>query len=163
MENSFSSSRKTPPKHILCVGSVVTKGEQVLLVRQAQGHPLEGQWSVPWGFVDEDEFPDVAACRETLEESSIEAEILGLIGIQELHDRGWIAIVFHCRYIQGIPTPDCNGETDRARFFSLEEINVFEEPIEPWCEWIVRRVLEGNHVVIPLETKNPYDPLKSFL
>ena len=163
MEDSTSDSHKSPPKHIMCVGAVVSKDDQVLLVRQAKGHPLEGQWSIPWGYVDEDEFPDVAACRETLEESGVEAEILGLIGIQELHDQGWVAIVFHCRYVQGAPSADHNGETDRAGFFSLDEIDLFEDPIEPWCEWIARRVLEGKHIVIPMDADNPYTPLKSFL
>jgi ADP-ribose pyrophosphatase YjhB (NUDIX family) len=149
--------------HIICVGAVVTKDDQVLLVRQAKGHPLEGQWSIPWGYVDEDEFPDVAVYRETLEESDVEVEILGLIGIQELHDQGWIAIAFLCKYVQGSPTADHNGETDRAGFFSLDEIDKLGEPIEPWCEWIVRRVLEGKHIVIPMEIDNPYAPLKSFL
>lgn len=163
MAGTYTTSHRSPPRHVICAGAVVTKGDQVLLVRQAQGHPLEGQWSIPWGFVDEDEFPDAAARRETLEESGVEAEIIGLIGIQELHGQGWIAIVFHCKHIQGAPTADREGETDRAGFFSLEEIDMLRDPIEPWCEWIVRRMLEGKHTVIPLETENPYDPLKSFL
>ena len=163
MTLSNSTSEEFPPKHIICVGAVVTKGDQVLLVRQAQGHPLEGQWSIPWGFVDKSEFPDEAACRETLEESNIEAQIIGLLGIQELHDRGWIAVAFLCSYAKGSPLADGGVETDRARFFTLDEVIHFEEPIEPWCEWIVRRVLEEKHSVIPLESQNPYDPLKSYL
>lgn len=158
-----SSPEDFPPRHIICVGAVVTKDNQVLLVRQAKGHPLEGQWSIPWGFVDKGEFPDVAACRETLEESNVEAEIQGLLGIQELHNQGWIAIVFLCVHKHGVPVADRDGETDRARYFSLEEITNFKEPIEPWCKWIIIRVLEGNHSIIPLEMENPYDPLKSYL
>ena len=30
------------------------------------------RWSIPWGFVDAEEFPDIAACREALEESGIQ-------------------------------------------------------------------------------------------
>jgi 8-oxo-dGTP pyrophosphatase MutT (NUDIX family) len=74
MKAKNSSSRDFPPRNTMCVGAVVAKGDQILLVRQAKGHPLEGKWSIPWGFVDTGEFPDVAACRETLEESRIEAE-----------------------------------------------------------------------------------------
>lgn len=163
MESPSSESKKFPPKHIVCVGAVVVKDGQVLLVRQAEGHSLEGQWSIPWGYVDDDEFPDTAALRETLEESGVEAEVLGLLGVQELHSKGWIAIVFLCEYVQGTPVADQDGETDQARFFSLEDISVLEEPIEPWCEWIVRRVLQGQHNIIPIEVRNPYEPLKSFL
>lgn len=163
MTHSNSTYKGFPPKHIICVGAVVTKDDQVLLVRQAQGHPLEGQWSIPWGFVDKSEFPDEAACRETLEESNIEARILGLLGIQELHNQGWIAVVFLCSYAKGSPLADGGIEADRARFFTLDEILHFEEPIEPWCEWIVRRVLEEKYIVIPLEPQNPYDPLKTYM
>ena len=35
----------------LCVGVVVRMGLQVLLVRQAEGHPLQHQWTIPWGRV----------------------------------------------------------------------------------------------------------------
>jgi ADP-ribose pyrophosphatase YjhB (NUDIX family) len=163
MTDIHAAYEKALPKHIVCVGAVVTQGDRVLLVRQAQGHPLEGQWSIPWGFVDKLEFPDAAACRETLEESNVQAEILGLLGIQELHDPGWIAIVYLCRHSQGVPVADGGGETDQAGYFSLDEIKDFEEPIEPWCHWIALRVLAGDHTVIPLETHNPYHPLSSYL
>jgi hypothetical protein len=33
----------SPPQHVVCVGAVVVNDDQVLLVRQAKGHPLEGQ------------------------------------------------------------------------------------------------------------------------
>jgi ADP-ribose pyrophosphatase YjhB (NUDIX family) len=163
MAESSAKHEEFPPRHIVCAGAVVTKDDQVLLVRQGRGHPLEGQWSIPWGYVDAMEFPDVAACRETYEESMVEAEVHGLLGVQELHDQGWIAIVYLCGHKQGAPVADSGGETDQARYFSLDEIMGFDEPIEPWCKWIALRVLEGNHTVIPLEADNPYDPLKSYL
>ena len=47
MTNSNSTSEDFPPKHVICVGAVVTKGDQILLIRQALGHALEGQWSGP--------------------------------------------------------------------------------------------------------------------
>jgi 8-oxo-dGTP diphosphatase len=163
MNKTDPVQQSSAPRHIVCVGAVVRKGDQVLLVRQAQGHPLEGQWSVPWGYVDEEEFPDQAAIRETLEESGIEVKLVGLLGIQELHDQGWIALAFECSYMGGVPKPDRRGETDNAKFYSLEEIDALDEPIEPWCEWIVRRVLEGDHTCIPFASDNPYAPLRSFL
>ncbi|NIM92991.1 MAG: NUDIX domain-containing protein [Anaerolineales bacterium] len=163
MTKTDKSHEDYPPKHVICVGAVVIKGKQVLLVRQASGHTLEGQWSIPWGYVDSGEFPDEAACRETLEESNIEAQNLGLIGIQELHDRGWIAVVFLCKHIRGTPRADDCEETDQARFFTLEEIRGFDEQIEPWCDWIIRKVLVGDYTIIPNEPDNPYHPLKSFL
>ncbi|RMF32257.1 MAG: NUDIX domain-containing protein [Chloroflexi bacterium] len=59
------------PRMTVCVGAVVLQGDQALFVRQAPGHPLEGQWSIPWGIVEAPETPEAAALRETWEEGGI--------------------------------------------------------------------------------------------
>jgi 8-oxo-dGTP diphosphatase len=151
-----------PPKLAVCVGAVVLQGQRALFVRQAEGHPLEGQWSIPWGFVDPNEAPDAAALRETIEEGGVESKIEGLLGIQQLHEEGWIAIVFLCRHLRGVPQADGGIETDRAAYFTLEDMDHFDEPFESWCEWLVRRVLGGEYHLIPVESTNPYRPLKAY-
>lgn len=151
-----------PPRLVVCVGSVVLKGSRALFVRQASGHPLEGQWSIPWGLVDSGETPEAAALRETREESGIKAEIEGLLGIQNLQQEGWIALVFLCCHLRGEPVPDGGVETDSARYFSLEEMVNFTEPFDPWCWWVVRRVLLGDYDFIPPKPENPYKPRLAF-
>jgi ADP-ribose pyrophosphatase YjhB (NUDIX family) len=151
-----------PPKIAVCGGAVVLKEDRALFVRQAKGHSLEGQWSIPWGVVEPDEAPEVAALRETMEEGGIEAEIEGLLGLQNLRREGWIAVVFLCRHVGGEPRSDGGIETDAAGYFSLEEMEEFEEPFEPWCEWLVRRVLGGEYHLIPPELGNPYHPRLAF-
>jgi len=146
----------------VCVGAVVLQGEQALFVRQAKGHPLEGQWSIPWGLVDPGESPDSAALRETVEEGGVTAHIEGLLGIQNLRGEGWVGIIFLCQHVSGTPVSDGGVETDEARYFSLEEMEAFGEPFEPWCEWLVRRVLRGEYHVIPPEESNPYRPRVAF-
>jgi hypothetical protein len=42
-------------------------------------------------------------------------------------------------------------------------MDALDEPIEIWCDWIVRRVLRGEHRVIPTEPDNPYHPQLAFL
>jgi ADP-ribose pyrophosphatase YjhB (NUDIX family) len=151
-----------PPRIVVCVGTVVLHGERALFVRQAKGHSLEGQWSIPWGIVDPDESPDDAALRETQEEGGIEAQIEGLLGVQNLRRPGWMALVFLCRHVRGSPQPDGGVETDAAGYFSLAEMDSFDEPFEPWCEWLVRRVLRGEFHTIPAELNNPYQPRIAF-
>lgn len=155
-------STEWPPRMVVCVGAVVLQGERALFVRQAPGHALEGQWSIPWGIVDADEPPEAATLRETREESGITVEIVGLLGIQNLHQPGWLSVVFLGRHLDGTPTPD-GIETDRTAYFSLEQMDAFDEPFEPWCEWLVRRVLQGDYRCIPPEPNNPYDPHLAFL
>jgi ADP-ribose pyrophosphatase YjhB (NUDIX family) len=162
MANQEQFSLEWPPKIAVCVGAVVLQGNRALFVRQAKGHSLEGQWSIPWGLVDPDEPPEVAALRETEEEGGVEAEIEGLLGLQNLRREGWIAVVFLCRHVSGEPRSDGGVETDGAAYFSLEELEEFEEPFEPWCEWLVRRVLGGEYRIIPPELGNPYHPRLAF-
>jgi len=157
------NSSAWPPKMVVCVGTVVLQNKRALFVRQAKGHSLEGQWSIPWGIVDPGESPETTALRETQEEGGITAEIEGLLGLQNLRREGWLGLVFLCRHVSGVPTSDGGIETDRAAYFSLGEMEAFDEPFEPWCEWIVHRVLRGEHNIIPPELNNPYYPRLAYL
>lgn len=161
MNDITQNASDWPPKMAVCIGTVVLRGEQVLFVRQAPGTSLSGRWSIPWGVVDPGESPEVAALRETREEGGVTAEIEGLLGFQNLQP-GWIGIVFLCRHIDGEPTPD-GVETDRATYMSLEQLGAVDEPLEPWCRWLARRVLRGECRVIPPEPDNPYQPRLAYL
>lgn len=163
MADQTQKSPDWPPRMVVCVGAVVLQGSRALFVRQAKGHSLEGQWSIPWGLVDPGESPDTAALRETQEEGGIIAEMKGLLGIQNLRKEGWLAIVFLCRHVSGVPTSDGGVETDRAAYFSPDEMEAFDEPFEPWCEWLVRRVLRGQYRIIPPQSNNPCHPRLAFL
>ena len=157
------SSEIWPPKRVICVGAVVLKDERVLLIRQAKGTSLEGQWSVPWGVVEDGEYPSKAALRETKEEAGVDAEIIGLLGVQNVSWETSISIIFLCRHVSGTPKSDGGIETDRAKYMSLEQIETFDEPIESWSGWIARRVLRGQHYIIPEAKSNPFQPHPAFL
>jgi hypothetical protein len=45
----------------------------------------------------------------------------------------------------------------------LEEMDAFDKPFEPWCEWLARRVLLGEYRVVPRALNNPYAPRRGFL
>ncbi|MBE0431250.1 MAG: NUDIX domain-containing protein [Dehalococcoidia bacterium] len=163
MTGGAQSPQDWPPRIVVCVGTVVLQDNRALLVRQARGHALAGRWSIPWGIVEPDETPEAAALRETSEEGGIKADIDGLLGIQNLPQRGWVGMIFLCHHVSGIPTPDGGAETDRAAYFSLEELTAIEEPIEEWCAWLVRRVLQGDYRTIPPKADNPFRPRLAFL
>ncbi len=137
-------------------------GDGVLFIRQAPGHSLAGQWSIPWGILDQDESPADAAVRETLEEAGVQASVDGLLGIQDLPETGWLAIAFLCRHVEGHPRPD-GYETDAARYFTRVEIEQWEEPFEPWCKWLALQVLQDEHRVIPERSAHPFLPSRGFV
>ncbi len=160
-ETSDKDKTPWPPKMAVCVGAVVLHDQRILFIRQAEGQSHAGQWSIPWGLVDEGEAPEDAVLRETVEESGVTAIVDGLMGIQNLQP-GWVGLIFACHTIAGEPTPD-GVETDRAAYFSLEEIRSLAVPFMPWCKWLALRVLSGKCQVIPLETGTPYAPRKAYL
>jgi len=45
----------------------------------------------------------------------------------------------------------------------MGELEALDEPIEVWCEWLVRRVLSGKYRLIPPLPRNPYHPRMAFL
>jgi ADP-ribose pyrophosphatase YjhB (NUDIX family) len=153
-----------PPQTVVCVGAVVRQGERILLVRQSAGHPLAGQWTVPWGRLDPGESPAAGALRETLEEGGIEAVVEGLLGVQALPDPwpGWIAIVYLCRHAGGAPQSR-DAETDAAAYFSLEELNLLADPVEPWTGWLVRRVFAGRFTLTRTDQSNPLHHSDTYL
>lgn len=161
-EKNSQAVSSWPPKMAVCVVTVVIHEQRILFVRQAKGQSLAGQWSIPWGLVDEGEAPEDAALRETREESGITAAIDGLLGIQNLPTPGWLGIIFACHAEAGDPMPD-GVETDRAAYFSAEEILSCTEPFEPWCKWLALRVLNGTYRIIAEEPGTPYAPRKAYL
>ena len=160
-----------PPRVVICVGAVVLRGPEVLLVRQTYGD-LKGTWSLPWGFPHGPDPrgyadpPHQAALREVLEESSVSAEVEGLLGIQN-HARGesgepCVYLLFLCRHVGGEPAPD-GRETDRAAYFSLATLDALDEPVDEFCAWLARRVLQGDFCLVPYQVENPYQPHLAFL
>jgi len=68
----------TDPK--VGVGVMVVSDGKILLVKRAM-RPNRGRWSLPAGYLDYGEDPQVAAAREVLEETNIQAEITGLVDV----------------------------------------------------------------------------------
>jgi 8-oxo-dGTP diphosphatase len=154
MTESNSGTRTVNP---ICVGAVVLSDSAILLVRQAKGHSLEGQWTIPWGRIGSGESASVAAEREVREEGGIESRIDGLLGVQELPApwEGQIGILYLCRHLSGEPRPD--------GYFSENDMMELAEPIEPLSRWLSQRVLNGRYTLTRLSTETPFAPSLGYL
>jgi 8-oxo-dGTP pyrophosphatase MutT (NUDIX family) len=106
-------------------GAVIVYDDRVLLVRNIHG-VTQGRYLLPAGRIKPGELPDVAAVRETFEETHLRVEIEGLLGV-----RLWVMdddehnyfFMFHARLLS--PPSDLRpntAEIDDARFFSREEL-----------------------------------------
>ncbi len=116
------------PKRPLSIGAgaVVVYDNRVLLVRNIRG-VTKGRYLLPAGRVNANELPDLAAARETFEETSLRVEIVGLMGV-----RIWVMddgehnyfFMFRAKLLSPISELKPNlAEIDDARFFSKEELD----------------------------------------
>ncbi len=71
----------------LTVDCVVFDAEDRLLLIRRKNERFAGQYALPGGFVDVGESVEAAALRELKEETSVEGEIVRLIGVYSAPDR----------------------------------------------------------------------------
>ncbi|MSO29364.1 MAG: NUDIX hydrolase [Acidobacteria bacterium] len=108
----------------LAVGTIISDGEnRVVLVKRAI-EPGYGKWVFPGGYVDRGEEVEVAAIREAREEAGLEVRIDRLINIYSYHGRTPVVLVYAATMTGGCLEWDDEGL--EAKFFSADEI--------PWDE-----------------------------
>ncbi len=155
MSQADVSSESPRPKRMLSIGAgaVVIHENRVLLVRNIYG-VTKGRYLLPAGRVNSDELPDVAAARETFEETNLRVEIAGLLGI-----RLWVMdsgehnyfFMFLGKLLSPISDLQPNlNEIDDARFFSKEEMDALSND-ETWAGAIAvaYKALEPGATVWP--------------
>ena len=72
----------------------------VLLLKRAVAPGLD-EWDLPAGYLDPNESFEVAAVRETLEESGIEVELVQLTGVYHSVPANAVTAVFRARAVDG--------------------------------------------------------------
>jgi ADP-ribose pyrophosphatase YjhB (NUDIX family) len=106
---------------------VVNDAGEILMIRRTDND----NWAVPGGAIDLGESVAQAAVRETLEESGIECEISGIVGIYSdpkhvlLYTsngevRQEFSIVLTARPLSGQPTP--SSESSEVRWVPVSEV-----------------------------------------
>jgi 8-oxo-dGTP diphosphatase len=114
------------------VGVVCFKGREVLLIRRAKP-PLEGQWSLPGGRLEAGERLEAAALRELMEETGVEAEILGLAAVVDGLFPGahYVLIDYAARWRVG--EPRAGDDAAEAAFHpldGLEGLGLWDETLK---------------------------------
>ena len=119
-------------------GLVVRDGT-LLLVRRAHV-PWRGAWCAPSGFCDGDEHPIVTAEREILEESGVQARVVGFLGIWTGDYGGSAADDDHefisVAYYHAEPVDSGDGtadgvETDAVRWFAFDDLPTADQLAPP--------------------------------
>ncbi|HEX2181702.1 MAG TPA: NUDIX hydrolase [Rubrobacteraceae bacterium] len=107
----------------LVAGAIVEFGGEILLIQRAI-EPGYGLWTFPGGFVERGEVAEAAAARETLEETGLEIEITGIVGLYTYEDQVPAIAVFAAEVTGGEPVP--LDETLDVRAFPRDGL--------PWAE-----------------------------
>jgi 8-oxo-dGTP diphosphatase len=107
----------------LVAGAIVELDGGIVLIQRAI-EPGYGRWTFPGGFVERGEVAEAAAARETLEETGLQIEATGIVGLYTYEGQIPAIAVFAARATGGEPTP--LDETLAVKSFPRDEL--------PWSE-----------------------------
>jgi 8-oxo-dGTP diphosphatase len=79
-------SREFPDQPVVGVAGIVWRGEQVLLIRRGRP-PKADEWSLPGGRQELGETVAEAVRREVREETGLDVDVFGVVGVFDLIDR----------------------------------------------------------------------------
>ncbi|MCG8504849.1 MAG: NUDIX hydrolase [Sphingomonadales bacterium] len=82
----------------IVVGSVVTRGAQILLCKRAI-EPRKGFWTLPAGFLELNESPEDGAKREAREEAMAEIAIRALLAVYAIPHISQVQLMYLARLI----------------------------------------------------------------
>ena len=145
----------------MVLGTIPELGERILLCRRAI-EPRYGYWTLPAGFMENDETTTEGALRETSEETGANVELGALYSVIDVPHVRQVHIFFRATMLDEHLDP--GTETLEARPFSEAEI--------PWdqiafrtVEYTLRRYFEdrragafGTHVAAIRHRKRPDQP-----
>jgi 8-oxo-dGTP diphosphatase len=139
------------------VGGVVLCDDKALLARRALGSNV-GDWMIPGGFVEPYETIDVAAQREVMEETGVEAEVEGLIAVrnQVSDDENSAYFIFLLRATDDEVQAD-GIEVAEARFFTLDEMQALPQ-LQPLSRLIVTKALRGEAAILEFNAHPRHSP-----
>jgi 8-oxo-dGTP diphosphatase len=119
-------SAPTPTVGVVCLRGAEGSWE-VLLIKRGNP-PRQGQWSIPGGRLEWGETLQAAALRELVEETGVEAQLLGLIDVVDglftsrstgETTRHYVMIDYAARWLAG--EPQAGDDAAEAAFFPLAD------------------------------------------
>ena len=105
--------------------TIVERDGRVLMVKRGL-EPGIGLWSLPGGYVDRGEPVEVAAAREVLEETGLEVDVAGLVGVFSQEGQPVILVIYDSRIRGGSAT--AGPEVQEVGFFPPEDLPALAFP-----------------------------------
>jgi 8-oxo-dGTP pyrophosphatase MutT (NUDIX family) len=90
LRSSDADAYPSPAMYALSAVVYAERGDEILLLKRAEGTALAGQFFLPGGLVEPGELPEDGARRELMEEAGIEIDgELELVGCYPIHVYGY--------------------------------------------------------------------------
>jgi 8-oxo-dGTP diphosphatase len=108
-----------------CAGVLITDGHGRLLLLRRAIEPWQGRWDIPGGFCDVDEHPIATATREAREETGLDVEVTGFLGLwldrypnpaDADHPTVTLNAYYHARAGAEVGPPDADETTELGWF-----------------------------------------------
>ncbi|HVO02072.1 MAG TPA: NUDIX hydrolase [Candidatus Cybelea sp.] len=107
----------------IVVGSVVHDGAKILLCRRAI-NPRKGFWTLPAGFLEQNETTMAGAMREAWEEAQAKIEIEALLAVYSIPRLSQVQLIYRAR----LAAPEIAPGPESA------EVGLFPYDAIPWSE-----------------------------
>ncbi|MFB6294404.1 MAG: NUDIX domain-containing protein [Candidatus Nanohaloarchaea archaeon] len=110
-------------RHRVATDVVVTRGDEVLLIRRGRP-PFEGMWALPGGHVEDGEQVRDAVVREAREETGLDIALEELLGVYDEPGRDPRGPVISIVYTASPAGGELSAGTDAAaaRWFPLDDL-----------------------------------------
>lgn len=128
----------------IVVATVATWEGKVLLGRRAI-EPREGYWTLPGGFMENNETAEAGAIRETLEETGATVILRDLLAVYSLPHIGQVHLVYRARL--AVPHIEAGPEMLEARLFDIDELP-WDDLAFPTNTWSLQHYLEAGDAEI---------------
>lgn len=135
----------------IVVAAVSTFGDRILLCRRAIP-PRRGYWTVPGGFMENNETTIEGAIRETLEETGAAVAVRDLLGVYSLPHIGQVHLVY--RALMDSPHVQAGPECLEARLFGVDELP-WDELAFPTNTWALQHHLDALDEVVAVPRTEP--------
>ena len=112
------------PRPALTTDAVVICGADILLIERKKD-PYQGRWALPGGFIDYGERAEHAAVREAKEETGLDVELTGLVGVYSNPDRdprSHTLSVVYMAYALNIQSLRAGDDAQNAALFSWNDL-----------------------------------------
>ncbi|MAR79621.1 MAG: NUDIX hydrolase [Rhodospirillaceae bacterium] len=129
------------------VGGVISFRKTILLCKRAI-EPRRGLWTIPAGYLEENESAEEGALREIDEEAGVKPNIQGLLAIYSIKHISQIQIIYKAVSENQILNP--GAETQEAKYFLWDEI--------PWNEIAFPSVIWALKHFKEVENKENFAP-----